>query len=482
MTMKMLRKIWYIPVLMMMGGTLLFLYVSQPAFRMTMDVNPSVEVVTNRLERVIEVNAKNEDAAQLLEGYEIKNPSIEATIEDLVDRMIFKGFLHGGEDQLVMISVKDPEADTKVVDKINATIRTYLENRKIEATILSSSFEEFDQELTGKERTAKKLSSLGVSLSEEILLQMTLQELFDYSRAQNISSEALFHVVHGRNQEVPSSDDKRLSLEEIREIALNEVPGEILKLEREDDHYEVKIYQDGKKYELEIHGYTGAIKEFEVDDDEDDKGQAPTRTRLTMAEARAIALAKVSGTILKEESDDDSYDFDIRKDGKTYELEIHGYTGAVKEFEVDDDDDEDDKVQAPTRTRLTMAEARAIALARVSGTILKEESDDDSYDFDIRKEGKTYELEIHAYTGAVKEFEVDDDDDEDDKVQAPTRTRLTMAEARAIALAKVPGTIVDEEEDDDSFDFEIKLHGKEYELEINAYTGVIEEFEVEDDD
>ncbi|HBT18455.1 MAG TPA: hypothetical protein DEA52_00195, partial [Clostridiaceae bacterium] len=65
---------------------------------------------------------------------------------------------------------------------------------------------------------------------------------------------------------------------------------------------------------------------------------------------------------------------------------------------------------------------------------------------------------------------------------APTRTRLTMAEARAIALAKVPGTIVDEEEDDDSFDFEIKLHGKEYELEINAYTGVIEEFEVEDDD
>ena len=68
MTMKMLRKIWYIPVLMMMGGTLLFLYVSQPAFRMTMDVNPSVEVVTNRLERVIEVNAKNEDAAPILKA------------------------------------------------------------------------------------------------------------------------------------------------------------------------------------------------------------------------------------------------------------------------------------------------------------------------------------------------------------------------------------------------------------------------------
>src|SRR5690554_4952679 len=98
MTMKILRKIWFIPVVLLLGVVLLYMYMTQPSFRMTMDVNPSIEVVTNRLERVIEVNAKNDDAAKMLEGYVIKDDSLEGTVGDLVDRMIFEGFIDGGQD------------------------------------------------------------------------------------------------------------------------------------------------------------------------------------------------------------------------------------------------------------------------------------------------------------------------------------------------------------------------------------------------
>ena len=499
MTMKILRKIWFIPVVLLLGVVLLYMYMTQPSFRMTMDVNPSIEVVTNRLERVIEVNAKNDDAAKMLDGYVIKDDSLEGTVGDLVDRMIFEGFIHGGQDNMVMISVSDEDADAEIVGKINRAIQAYLENRKIEATILSTSLDIVDEDLTGKEKAAKKLSELGVTLSEEELSRMTLKELFEYSRVQNISQEELFHIVSGYQYEDDLTETGMLTPDEVRSIALNEVPGEIIKLELDDDEYEVKILSGGIKYELEIHAFTGTVTEIDRDDDTEDDKKEQRGTRITLEEARKIALGRVNGTIVEEDSDDDSYDFEIRLNGKEYEIEIHAYTGAIEEYEVEDQDDDDDrddrddddKEQAPVRTRLTLTEARKIALGRVNGTIVEEDSDDDSYDFEIRLNGKEYEVEIHAYTGAIEEYEVenldddddrDDQDDDDDKVEAPVRTRLTLAEARKIALGRVNGTIVEEDSDDDSYEFEIRLNGKEYEIEIHAYTGEIEEFEVDDED
>jgi uncharacterized membrane protein YkoI len=78
---------------------------------------------------------------------------------------------------------------------------------------------------------------------------------------------------------------------------------------------------------------------------------------------------------------------------------------------------------------------------------------------------------------------VDDDDDDDDRgTSTPQKSRITVEEARRIALGRVIGTISDEDSDDDSYDFEVHHQGKEYEIEINAYTGIITEFEVDDED
>ena len=258
-------------------------------------------------------------------------------------------------------------------------------------------------------------------------------------------------------------------------------------MELDDEEYEVKVLYNGVKHEIEIHAYSGEVIDVELDDndDEDDRGTStPQKSRITLEEARRIALGRINGTIVEEERDDDSYDFDIRYDGRKYEVEVHAFTGAVKEIEVDDDDDDDDRgASTPQKSRITLEEARRIALGRINGTIVEEERDDDNYDFDIRYDGKKYEIEVHALTGAVKEVEVDDDDDDDDRGEStPQKSKITLDEARQIALGRVNGTISDEDSDDDSYDFEVHHQGKEYEIEINAYTGIITEFEVDDED
>lgn len=424
MNIKTLKKVWFIPGVLMAGVIILMVYLTQPSFRMTMDVNPSIEIVTNRLEQVVEVNPLNEDAEKMLSGYVVNDSSLENTLNGLVDRMILEGYIHGGDDSLVMISVQDDDADSELVNKINESIRAYLENKKIEATLLSSNMGDSDDDMTGRERVVQKMSDLGVSLSDEELSQMTLKELFEYSRAADISEESLFRVVSGYTTSGNTVREGMLTAEEARAIALDRVPGEIIRMELDDDdEYEVKILLDGVRYELEIDAFTGAIREVDKDDDgDDDRSEDTVRNSvISMEEARRIALEKVNGTIVKEDRDDDSYDFEIRLDGRKYEIEINAFTGAVEEFEVDDDDDRNPagskkenrdkhRKEKKSATGLSLEEARSIALSRVNGRIIEEERDDDSYDFEIRLDGKEYEIEINAFTGKIEEFEVEDDD------------------------------------------------------------------------
>ena len=425
MNIKTLKKVWFIPGVLMAGVIILMVYLTQPSFRMTMDVNPSIEIVTNRLERVVEVNPLNEDAEKMLSGFELNDSSLENTLNGLVDRMILEGYIHGGDDSLVMISVQDDDADSELVMKINESIRAYLENKKIEATLLSSNMGNLDDDMTGRERVVRKMSDLGVSLSEEELSQMTLKELFEYSRAADISEESLFRVVSGYVTSGNTVREGMLTEEEARAIALERVPGEIIRMEMDDDdEYEIKILLDGVRYELEIDAFTGEIREVDKDDDDDDRSEVTGRnSEISLEEARRIALETVNGTIVEEERDDDSYDFEIRLDGRKYEIEINAFTGSVEEFEIDDDDDDDrssdrkkkedkdkNRNQQKSSTSLTLEEARRIALERVNGRITEEERDDDSYEFEIRLDGKEYEIEINAFTGKIEEFEVEDDD------------------------------------------------------------------------
>ncbi len=418
MNIKMLKKVWFISGAHMAGVIIVMVYLTQPSFRMTMDVNPSIEIVTNRLERVVEVNPLNEDAEKMLSGYVVNDRSLENTINGLVDRMILEGYIHGGEDNLVMISVQDEVLDSELVARINESIKAYLENKKIEATLLLSDMDETSDDTTGRERIIGKMRELGVHLSDEELSQMSLKELFAYSREENISEESLFRVVSGYVTKESTVREGMLTTEQIRSIALEKVPGEIIRMEMDDhDEYEVKILLDGVRYELKIDAFTGEVKELEEEDD-DHKERIRRNSDISLVEARKIALEKVSGTIIKEERDDDSYEFDILLDGKKYEIEINAVTGALKEFKEDDHrntgknrkEDKVKKNEGRKGASITLEEARRIALDNVNGTIIEEEIDDDSYDFKIRLDGKEYEMKISAFSGKIEEFETEHED------------------------------------------------------------------------
>lgn len=308
-----------IVLLLVVGVTYGGFKLTGPSYSLTMDVNPSIEIISNRFDRVVEVNPLNDDAREMLKDFEIKDKDLARTIEDLADLMVLTGYISGGEDNLVSIRVSDGDASEEVLNKLNEAIAAYLQNKQIEATIVN-------EPIPGSEEATE-----AVEVKEEAPAQKT---------ESNTASKST----------TKSSKPSLIGEARAKEIALGKTGGgTVVEFELDWDdgrpEYEIEIKANGYEYELEIHGYTGEILEYERDKDDDSRSSskpAPSKpTLIGDAKAKQIALAKSGGgTVIEFELDWDDgrpeYEIEIKKDGLEYELEIDGYTGKILEYEIDD--------------------------------------------------------------------------------------------------------------------------------------------------
>ena len=450
-------------------------FLQMPINTFTIDVNPNIEIVTNRLDKVVEVNPLNEDAKKLLENYEIKNHEIQVVINDLVDEMILSGYILGGEDNVVMITVKDNAINESYVKKANEAIAAHLENKQIAYTILNQEID--DQEINtseisdGKSALIGKILKKNDDLSFDVLAQMTLKELMVISEGIDPSSKGIFEKKLKSSDLKVEDDSKVIEISEAEAslLALEKTGGgQILNIKIDDGNYEIKVLHNDFVYELKLDGRSGEIRKFKFDASDDDG-----ILEISKDQATTIALEKVGGgEVIKVEVDDSKYEIEILYSNKEYELEIHGRTGKILKYEMESDDDDDGVVD------LSKDQASAIALEKVGGgEVIKVEVDDSKYEIEILYNDNKYELEIHGLTGEILKYEMESDDDDDEVLD------LSKDQASAIALEKVGGgEVIKVEVDDSKYEIEILYNNKEYELEIHGRTGKILKYEMESDD
>ena len=397
--MKISKKLGILSILLLLAvGVYGGVKLTEPSYILMMDVNPSIEIVSNRLDRVVEVKALNDDAKEMLKDFSLKNKNLESVIEDLADLMVLKGYITGGKDNFVMISVNDSDANKNVLDKLNTAIAAYLENKQIEATIVNQSIsEQLESNQTGRQLVAKKISNLDDDIDYDKIANMTLRELVSLAETQNISLEDIFtnfiSITNANNSDVKNkTNDKNVdnaNTKELigdakaKEIALELVEGKIVEfeLDNDDDHddnpeYKIEIIANGYKYEIEIDGYTGKVLEFEKDDKDDDHDD-----------------------VNNDRDDDDDDDDHIKKSQKTSQNTIKNNTKKNKN----------------TKELIGDAKAKEIALGLVKGKIVDFDLDDDDddddnpeYEIEIIADGYEYEIVIDGYTGKVLEFEKED--------------------------------------------------------------------------
>ena len=218
-----------------------------------------------------------------------------------------------------------------------------------------------------------------------------------------------------------------ITLQEAIEVALGEVPGEVVRveLELEEDNqweFEIHIINSDGKWEVEVDAFTGDVigvkQKNEGDDDDFEKpgDEAPQ-------DILDIALEIVAGEVVHSEKkgkgDRSYYKIFIETEGGAIvrlKLELEGDL-----IEVKGKDEPFDYEVEPGDGLINFSEAKEIALEEVGGELdewkLRMKETDDMllwiYQFEIQDGDVEWEVKIDALTGEVLEVEMDEDDDDD---------------------------------------------------------------------
>ncbi|MCD7777234.1 MAG: PepSY domain-containing protein [Clostridiales bacterium] len=287
--------------------------------------------------------------------------------------------------------------------------------------------------------------------------------------------------------------------------------------------YEVDFTANGKEYEYKINAYDGTVIRKSVEVVYSERTITNTADILTLNEAKEIALtdAELTAdevTFVKTELDKDNgiavYDIEFITADAKYEYEISRAEGKIygKSKDIFTTAASQNTTQTPSGTtadtaNITLEQAKEIAAADAgvsssdaAYTTAKQDKEDGIivYDIEFYYGSNKYEYEISAADGTIREKSVkerksDSGTNKNNKYSysetTDTGSYISLDEAKQIAAEKA-GFSVSEvvfkkaklDKDDGIKVYEIEFYSgrTEYECTINASTGAVIEFEIDD--
>ncbi len=234
-----------------------------PNSMISLDVNPSIEIITNRHNEVLEVKAMNEDARKVLGDQDYRLKELDTAVVSIVTTVIDQGYLNT-ERNVIMVSVENKKAEKAEVlaAELNQVIKKSASARDRKPKILS-------QTLKKDKAAAKEAKKLEVSVGK-----LKLMKKIEAS-SETITVESLAH----------KSMAELLAIAEENEVDLKDT----IKVDEEyaGDHPEVTPEQE----------------KHEIDADENEKDSSDDENS-----AKSDHFKKDHENTLKEDQEGDSGD------------------------------------------------------------------------------------------------------------------------------------------------------------------------------
>ncbi len=423
------------------------------------DVNPGIEISTNRNDVVLNVTAVNSDAEKVLDGMNLKNTELKVAVNAIIGSMVKNGYLVNGESGiLVTVQNKDEKRATHIRNLILSDIHASLQDNNITASIVNQTVTDNAdaKELAeaqgisfGKATLILNLCAKDAALSPDTLAKMSIREIaalvveknidirdiVDYDADDSIWENIQDAVEDDDEDSNVHQSDTAVSAEKAKEIALAHAgisasDASFIRAELDTDDgvqvYEIEFTAGTTEYDYEVDAQTGAILKSSAEALESAK--PPQGSLITADEAKEIALNHAgvsadSATFVKAELDTDDgvqiYDIEFTIDSAAYEYEIHGQTGAVIKSTRYTITTVPASAPPSAYPVISAAEAKEIALNHAgvsadSATFVKVELDEDDgvqvYEVEFCVGATEYDYEIHAQTGRVIHYESEIDD------------------------------------------------------------------------
>lgn len=421
----------------------------------SLDVNPSIQLQVNQKEIVLEAQALNAEAEEILEGMDLRKTQLTVAVNAIVGSLLQHGYL----DRIstaILISVEDDDVqrasrlETSLTEEVDAA----LVNASAGAAVLS-------QTLTSDAALEEQAKSSSISVGKAALVQQVqaLNSTLGFDALAALTVEELNQLIQTGAPGMPVGTDAAAAAAQScagisdADVITRDVDPE---LDEVPAHYEVELLTSYGEFEYLVDAYSGAVLSGPANvASAAGAGRIPTLDpgqSIGQEKALSIALADAGvqkenalGLEIKGEYDDGQmlYEVEFRAGGVEYEYEVRASDGRIVKAERDG---KNMPVASAGGSQTTSGSQNASGGQTASGT--------------------------QTGSGAASG---------DIGAQAAQTAALNHAGVQAGAVSEMK---CERDHDDGRTVYEIEFHsgGMEYEYEVDAASGAILKAESEYDD
>ena len=466
----------------------------------SLDVNPSIQLQVNSSEKVLQVQALNAEAQEVLADMPLEGTHLNVAVNAIVGSLLQHGYLDS-ISSAILISVEDADIQraSRLQQELTDQVGAALLNQQSQASILS-------QTLTSDQQLQDQAAQNNISVGKAALIQ-TIQQNGDFTFDQlaALSVEELSQMAKSQASQMPIGRDKALEIAKthagLTDAGLTwEVDPE---LDEVPPHYEVELHQGGQEYEYKIQAYTGEVlySNTQQDDDDDSAPAVTGTTDIGTEKAKSIALEAAGVTAsqvqnLRVERDYDDgrleYEIEFYVGSTEYDYVISGVDGTILEQDVEQEGGSHttQPTQPSTGSDIGAEKAKSIALShagfaasQVRNLRVERDYDDGQLEYEIEfYVGSTeYDYVISGVDGTI--LKQDKEEHGGSQTTQPSAGSDIGAEkAKSIALSHAGFTAsqvqrlkVEKDYDDGRLEYEVEFYAgtTEYDYTISGTDGTI---------
>ena len=304
-----------------------------PDTHVDIDVNPGVEIVTNKKNKVLNVQSTNKDGDSVIDGMNLKNTELKVAVNALIGSMVQKGYIaNNNTGILVTVRNDNPEKANKVKEEVLYDINFALYTNDVQANVMNQTLKNtadankfarennisigkavFVLNLAAKDSSldAKELAKMKVTDIANLVAKkgIDIRDIVDYDDDDSIwenIADAIEDIDEdagiSMNKETKPGDKKQIGVEAAKQIALahakvalKDVTFIKAELDTEDGRavYEVEFYSGNVEYDYDIDAVSGEIisNDFDIEDYSipAQSAAAPQQTEVSQQTAAAPA-------------------------------------------------------------------------------------------------------------------------------------------------------------------------------------------------
>ena len=278
-----------------------------PDSHVDIDVNPGVEIVTNKKNKVLNVQSTNKDGDSVIDGMNLKNTELKVAVNALIGSMVQKGYIvNNNTGILVTVRNDNPEKANKVKEEILYDINFALYTNDVQANVMNQTFKNtadankfarennisigkavFVLNLAAKDSSldAKELAKMKVTDIANLVAKkgIDIRDIVDYDDDDSIweniadaiedidedAGSSMKNTADAGNKQIGIEAAKQIALADAK-VALKDVTFIKAELDNEDGRavYEIEFYSGNVEYDYDIDALSGEIisNDFDIED------------------------------------------------------------------------------------------------------------------------------------------------------------------------------------------------------------------------